>query len=97
MTGITETAATQQSDMVEIMRHPTGEKIMAYNSKHKPKAWKNWTLLQVMVAIYKARALLGIEVKESMKWLHDHDASLDGLELIDPEGKPYADRGDQDV
>ena len=82
-----DTAESKQKDMFEIMYRPSAENITAFYKKYEPGKWESFSLRTVMAAIYKARFALGIEKKESLQWLKDHDMDLDVLDDLDSDLK----------
>ncbi len=63
----------RKQDVVSMVHEPTEAKIRDYFQKYRQNEWKGASVQIVMASIHKARLVLGIKTKESLKWLEDHD------------------------
>lgn len=71
-TALPQIELDRKQDVISMVHEPTDEKIREFFQKYRQKEWDGATLELVWIVIHKARLVLGIKTKESLKWLHDH-------------------------
>ena len=70
--------------VVAMVFEPTEEKIRDYFAKYRQHEWQGATVEMVLAAIHKARLVLGIKTKESLKWLENHNVDPSDIpDLLD--------------